>query len=128
METSSAKRVEDVASLGSFCVLERRCLAVQVKAKEYDLADKNGLADFLEHANIQLVPRARGRVMQTPNPAKWDGACSIAAGGVKSTPRVTRGFYVARRSGGDRGKSTGQDLKGFGAKLQFSGRPETENN
>ena len=112
-------------------------MAVQVKAKEYDLADKNGLADFLEHANIQLVPRARGRVMQTPNPAKWDGIIfrrfkqclySIAVGGVKSTPRVTRGFYVARRSGGDRGKSTGQDLKGFGAKLQFSGRPETENN
>jgi len=45
-------------------------------AKEYDLADKNGLADFLEHADIQLVPRARGRVMQTPSrskPANWDG-------------------------------------------------------
>ena len=40
-----------------------------MQAKEYDLADKNGLADFLEDADIQLVPRARGRVTPTPNPA-----------------------------------------------------------
>ena len=59
-----------------------------MQAKEYDLADKNGLADFLEDADIQLVPRARGRVTPTPNPAindiifrqfRQSGVCSVCS-------------------------------------------------
>eukprot|EP00439_Symbiodinium_sp_Y106_P040136 s1153_g4.t3 len=37
-------------------------MASEVKAKEYDLADKNGLADFLEHANIQLGGPGKRRI------------------------------------------------------------------
>ena len=38
-----------------------------VQGKEYDLADKSQLAAFLQDADVQLVPRARGRAKQSPN-------------------------------------------------------------